>query len=334
LLLDFEPAKSPDPNTGDFAIARLVGRLSGAYVLRVCRLMIDVFGDVRVGLLAQAIHTANTAHLDPRTEAGRRIAGPDGILPDDLRRPVSVSRLAESAGLPFESTRRIVQGLVSAGHCVRVEDGVITPGSTLRRPEQAHMTMANLGYTRKFVQDLQGFGLVDASASAWTRLSEETSEVVLARSVARVTSAYILRALELLARRDGDIRAGIVEQTIFTANTAHLDTRPSEGLRYAAIDDPPPDEVRRPVSIARLADSLGLPYETVRGQAHRLVRAGLCLRVEGGLIVPRAVLDRPGAVSVNLANVAHVRKLVWDLQRFRASVSPDEMRSGAPAQRR
>jgi hypothetical protein len=310
----------------------LVARLSGAYVLRVSRLLTDHYGDVRAGLLAQAIHTANTAHLNPRTEAGRRVAGPDGILPDGLRRPIGISRLADTAGLPFESTRRIVRGLIDAGHCVRAADGVIIPGATLGRPEHASLVIANLGYTRKFVRDLQAVGVADAAATAWTRLPEETDEAALARSVARLTAEYLLRALELLAKGYGDIRAGIVAQAIVTANTAHLDARLGGPLRYAAIDDPGPDEVRRPVSIARLADSLGVPYETMRGQAHRLVKAGLCARVEGGLIVPQAVVEKPVAVSVMLENVAHLRKLVRDLQRFCASLSPGEIRSDSDAE--
>jgi hypothetical protein len=309
-------AEPVDGTAGDVAIAGLVTRLSGAYVLRIGRQLTEIFGDIRAGLLAQAIHTANTAHLDPRTEAGQRIAGPDGILPDSLRRPISISRLAESAGLPFESTRRIVHGLIDAGQCVRVEDGVIIPGSILGRPEHARMVIANLGHTRKFLRDLHAVGLMDGTAIAWTHLPKEADEGLLARSVARFTAEYVLRALQLLAKSYGDIRAGIVAQTIVTANTAHLDTRPGECRRYAAIDDPFPDEARRPVSVARLADSLGVPYETMRGQAHRLVRAGLCLRVEGGLIVPQAVLERPAAVSVALTNVASLRALAADLHRF------------------
>jgi hypothetical protein len=144
----------------------LVARLSGAYVLRVFQATTETFGDVRVGLIAQVIHTANTAHLNPRTEAGRRAAGPDGILPDDLRRPISIARLADAAGLPFESTRRIVQRLIDDGRCVRVEMGVIIPGSALRRPELARLVVANLGYTRKFVRELQAVGFADSAATA------------------------------------------------------------------------------------------------------------------------------------------------------------------------
>jgi DNA-binding Lrp family transcriptional regulator len=313
------------PTVDDRAIARLAARLSGAYVLRVFQSMVDHFGDVRAGLLAQVIHTANTAHLDPGTEAGRRVAGPDGILPDDLRRPISISRLAQSTGLPFESTRRIVRGLVESGYLTRVEGGVITPASTLSGPEQDDRVIAILGYTRKFVRELQAVGLADAAAAAWTQLPKETDEGALARSVARVTAEYWLRALHTLTETYGDIRSGILARTIVIANTAHLDTRLGDGWRYAAIDGPSiPDELRKPISIARLAESLGVAYETMRGQAQRLIDAGVCRRVDGGLIVPEAVFETPAAINAALANVADLRKLVRDLQRFGASLSAGE----------
>jgi DNA-binding Lrp family transcriptional regulator len=282
-------------------------------VLRAFQLLTDVFGDVRAGLLAQTIHTANTAHLDPRTAAGRRFAGPDGLLPDELRKPISIARLAEATGLPLESTRRIVHRLIDDGYCVRAESGVIIPASSLRRPGHAQMVIANLGYVRKFVRDLYAVGLVDEAAIGWTLPAGDGDDFSLARSVARLTAEYFLRALQGLADTYGDIRSGIAAQTIAAANVSHLESRSGDGRRYAGIDEAVPDEVRRPISIARLAESLGQPYETVRGQAHRLVAAGICVRVEAGLIVPRTILEQPAAVHAMLANSANVRKLVADL---------------------
>jgi hypothetical protein len=148
-----------------------------------------------------------------------------------------------------------------------------------------------------------------------SRVFEESAEdVAVARIVSRLSSEYILRALQLLVEAYGEIRTGIIAQTIVTANTAHLDTRGGEGRRYAAIDETPPDEVRRPISIARLAESLGLPFETTRRHVQRLIDTGVCIRVEGGVIVPRAVLEQPEAARAALANVAYVRKFLRDVQ--------------------
>jgi hypothetical protein len=153
-------------------------------------------------------------------------------------------------------------------------------------------------------------------------VGESAQDAAVARIISRVSSEYILRAMQLLVEAYGDIRTGIIAQTIVTANTAHLDTRGGDGWRYSAIDECPPDEVRRPISIARLAESLGLPFETTRRHVQRLIDTGVCVRVEGGLIVPKAVLDQPPAADAALANVGYVRKFLRDLQAVGLEVRP------------
>ena len=298
----------------DAAIARIVTRLSSEYVLRAFQLLIDPFGDIRASMLVLAINTANVAAL-VHSDEGRRDAGPTGTLPDAVRRPISIARLAESTGLPFESTRRIVLRLIHAGICTRVEGGVIVPRTTVERPSIVHAVAANAGYVRRFMRDLRAVGLdaVAASAGSLTPIGPDACPAA-ARTVSALSGEYILRALQLLAGAYGDIRAGIVAQTIVTANTAHIDVRRDEVRRYAGIDETPPDEVRRPISVARLAESLGLPYETARGQVRRLIDAGVCVQLDRGLIVPGAALERPAAARSMLENVGYVRKFLRDLQ--------------------
>jgi hypothetical protein len=308
------PMDAEKATSEDAAVARIVTRLSAKYVLSGFQLLIDAYGDIRSGLLMQAINTANIAHLDARTEDGRRPAGPDGVLSDDVRRPVSLVRLSRSAGLPLESTRRIVQKLIDAGDCVRVGDGVIVPSAVVESPVGVHLVTANVRYVRKFVRDLLSFGLVDWAVSDGGTRQETVQDDALARIVARLSAEYGLQVLRLLAQTYGDILAGVVAQTIVAANTAHLEAPMGEGWRYAGIDQPPPDEVRRPVSASSLARSLGLPYETVRRQVRRLIETGVCVRIKGGLIVPMGVLEQPDAIRATLANVRCVRKLVRDLQ--------------------
>ena len=298
----------------DAAIARAVTRLSGRYVLRAFQLLIELYGDIRAGLIAQAIHAANTAHVYPRTEAGRTPADSAGVLPDDARRPIGIARLADSAGLPFETTRRVVQRLIDSGTCRRVSGGVIVPASIVTRRETVRAVHANLGYVREFLRDLQAAGLAEPVASVLTPAADG-AEDLFARIVARFSADYLLRALRLLVDTYGDIRVGIVAQAVVAANTAHLETEAMESTpRYAGIAETPPDEVRTPVSIAKLAESLGLPYETMRAQAHRLVDAGICIQVKGGLIVPSAFLEQPAAAQATLANVGYVRRFVRNLE--------------------
>jgi DNA-binding Lrp family transcriptional regulator len=295
---------------GDAAIAQVVTRLSGAYVLRTFQLLIDAFGDIRMGLIAQAINTANIDWLT-HTEEGRRAAGPDGVFPNELRRPISIARLADSAGLPFETVRRIVQRLLDYGVCKRVEGGVIVPSSAVQWPKTAEAVTASVGYIRRFAHDLQAVGLEELTGVA--PATQPSKSMAAAQIMVTLSMEYVLRALRLLADTYGDIRLGIVAQTIVTANTAHLDTRTGEGWRYAGIDEPPPDDKRKPVSVARLAESVGLPYETMRARVRALTRAGTCIRVEGGLIVPTAVLETPAGKRAMFTNAGYLRKLLRDL---------------------
>jgi DNA-binding Lrp family transcriptional regulator len=319
---------------GDAAIARIVTRLSSEYVLRAFQLLLDPFGDIRTGLLVLAINTANVAAL-VRTREGRGRAGPDGTFPDDVRRPISIARVAESAGLPFESTRRIVQRLINAGDCRRVEGGVIVLRAVVERPSIFHAVSVNVGYVRKFMRDLQSAGLDAAVPLAESQASKSAGAYAAdARTVSVLSAEYILRALQLLADAYGDIRAGIVAQTIVTANTAHLDAPRGEGYRYAGIAQTPPDEVRRPISIARLAESLGLPYETMRARVRRLIDAGVCVQLDAGLIVPGAVLERPTAARSMLANVGYARKLMRDLHAVGFDGDPHDARQGPAADSR
>jgi DNA-binding Lrp family transcriptional regulator len=319
------PAQAGSPGAeapaDDAAVARLVARISSAYVLRLLQLTIETFGDVRAGLVAQAIEAANTGHFDSRNEWGRDVAGPNLTLPNEARRPVSIARLAESLSLPFETTRRIVQRLVDQGACLRVEGGLILPMATVQRPDITAAVAANVGYARKFVRDLQAVGFAEAALFDGTELAAEaTQDTFAARVVARLSAQYLLRVCQLIAEVYGDIRYGIVAQTIVAANTAHLDVRGGEGWRYATIEEPPPDDVRRPIRTARLAESLGLPFETVRRYVRRLIDDGACVRVKGGLIVPRQVQERPAAARGSVANVGYVRKFVRDLHAVSTSL--------------
>jgi hypothetical protein len=142
----------------DPVLARKVAVVSMDYVARVFRSLAEVYGDGREGLVVQAIFAANTAHLDIRT-VDRSIAGPDATLPDEVRKPISINRLAQSLGLPFETTRQCVNRLIKAGTCVRVKGGILVPKGAVQQPEVAAAVMANLTAVRQLVRNLQAVGL-------------------------------------------------------------------------------------------------------------------------------------------------------------------------------
>jgi len=141
-------------------VSRAVARLSSEYVLRVLRLLGDLYGgDLLTAIIGQAIIAANTAHLVDGRSKEPRYAGTAEPPPDELRRPVSVLALAESLGLPFETTRRHVNKLIAAGACKRVKGGVIVLASAIEGPRNTEATEQNLDYVLSFGRALRRIGL-------------------------------------------------------------------------------------------------------------------------------------------------------------------------------
>ncbi len=149
-----------------------------------------------------------------------------------------------------------------------------------------------------------------------TTVPAATSEQDLSRIVSRISSTYFMRTLRLIADfHKGEVLDAIIFQAIVTANTAHLD-QPDQESRYAGINSPPPDDLRRPVSVLALSDGLGLPFETTRRHVNRLLANGRCVRVKKGVIAPRTALEDEAIHDMRRANLANVRRMVRDLRRI------------------
>ena len=144
----------------------------------------------------------------------------------------------------------------------------------------------------------------------------DAADVAIGRIATRLSVDYVLRSVRLISEHaGGDLMTGLVLRAVVAANAGYLDHDPKTFGLYASIDDPPPDEVRRPVSVLAVAGSLGLPYETVRRYVTKLVRMGLCIRVKGGIIAPTGRMFRPMDGESMLANVANLRRLCKSLKR-------------------
>jgi hypothetical protein len=90
-------------------------------------------------------------------------------------------------------------------------------------------------------------------------------------------------------------------------NVQLITSRLEQQLTYATLEQLPPEYLRRPISISALAAMLGLPFETVRRHAQRLVSNGDCELTKDGLRVPMRVF----------ATEEHVRTMTaaYDLTR-------------------
>lgn len=138
------------------APARAAVRAGAEYLLRSLELLGRlVGGQMLTGLVSLALTQANVAHL----MADGRYADLDDLPPDAERRPVSVLALAASLGLPYETTRRHVEALIRAGHCVRVKGGVITPAVALDTELHRELLIANLANLRRLARELRTVGM-------------------------------------------------------------------------------------------------------------------------------------------------------------------------------
>lgn len=110
------------------------------------------------------------------------------------------------------------------------------------------------------------------------------------RAIVRLSAQYLLRTLDIAKRvhTDDAVRA-IIFTAIWSANVSHI--RSKSG--FDGVDDLPSDEHRRPVTVSRIAQLVGMPAETVRRYVLRLINDGVCQRLgRKGVIVPASVFLR------------------------------------------
>ena len=114
---DLPEAASPD----DVAMA---ARLAGVFFIRGVEIVARAHGgDLLRGIIFTAIAVAN--------DESSPVTGTGGA-----RRPVSVMSIAHSISVPYETTRRYVNALVSDGLCERDgRRGVVITERALRHPE-------------------------------------------------------------------------------------------------------------------------------------------------------------------------------------------------------
>ncbi|HEY3950267.1 hypothetical protein [Phenylobacterium sp.] len=132
------------------------------------------------------------------------------------------------------------------------------------------------------------------------------------RLASRLAADYLLRSLKMIGElAEGELLTGLVNLALVQANVSHLD-RVASG--FDGVDTPPPDEVRRPVSILALSASLGLPYETTRRHVAKMVATGQCVKVKGGVVVPTAVIDDGRRTEMLEVNLMNLRRLFRNLR--------------------
>jgi hypothetical protein len=107
--------------------------------------------------------------------------------------------------------------------------------------------------------------------------------------VVRVSLAYV-RELVDITRGDREPLDAMIFTAVLDANMTLVERDASLHGAYGGAMASAPDALRRPVSINAVAQSLDLPFETVRRRVLKMARRDLCVIGPGGVVVPnRAV---------------------------------------------
>lgn len=136
------------------------------------------------------------------------------------------------------------------------------------------------------------------------------------RMTLQATDEFFLRSVDSTNRLlDCDLVRTLIWTAIWTSNVKHI-TASHSNLEYGGLERLPPDELRQPVSILALANSLRMPYETARRHANALVGNGMATMVKGrGLLVPLHILEDPRTFDAINANHGNVVRYIGDLKR-------------------
>ncbi|MDB5475497.1 MAG: hypothetical protein JWP49_1008 [Phenylobacterium sp.] len=134
-----------------------------------------------------------------------------------------------------------------------------------------------------------------------------------ARLTNRLAMAYLLDSIAIFRGEDHLLDALLIS-AISQANVDSISRQADLQVTYAAPDAPPPDALRRPVSMNALATSLRLPFETVRRRVRGLVARGTCEAVSGGVIVPTRAVNSPQYFETTFQSYERLRAFYYQLR--------------------
>ncbi len=268
-------------------------------------------GDLLGGLVLLALIQRHLAHIAAHGEA-------------DAEKAVSAKSLARSLKTAPETMRRCVLRLVEAEWCTRVDRQGVVLSQTAAGQAKIAALLADLradfvvflSYLKTIAFD---FDLMQrAAAPPETDAQVPAQDIAALPGIDSVIINFALRIVEIGAAPFGnDYVLTCVFSAIMTANTSPFAYDPTETWRYSTRDTPPPDEVRKPASFAEVSELLGIPYETVRRHAKKLVSLGVCLRdARKGLIIPMEVLQAPSYLGMGVDMARRFSQMVGELRRL------------------
>ncbi|HRD27659.1 MAG TPA: hypothetical protein PLO65_05100 [Caulobacter sp.] len=271
-------------------------------------------GDLERSLIFAAISAANVAILEDDPALSLQLAHTS--VPDPLRRPIRVQRIAESLGLPRETTRVKVRQLLAEGLLEETPAGLLMSADTARSPRFEPMFGDYIAALARAIERLAAGGCVGLTAS--DRLAGPPLPATW--GAIRLVTQHILRGVVELRASVGP--TSLIKAYLYLAMADGTAGHFSQGevLRHADFDDPPPPAARRTISASSLALSLDLPRETVRRNLQALAREGYLFQRSGGFGIPTPVSapDLQREREVYQRSMADLSRLVRRLRQIDA----------------
>lgn len=240
---------------------------------------------------ALLVATVTQANLEPATSSLENqldYSALDQTVPDASRRPISISRLADSMDLRFETVRRRVNRLKGLGVFTTEPSGIVVPEQYFLTSHGKAAVQASDDLAERTYWRLVSINYFTGDPLPPPALRPAQHPY---RAVSRLMLSFSLRMLAEFKFIGGDYLNLLLLMQLQQLNTMHLgDQRKSTPDSEQSVSFIR-DERRVPVSIATLSRESGVPFETIRRRLRNLAERGVCSSGEHGYIIPSAVID-------------------------------------------
>ncbi|MDB5472261.1 MAG: hypothetical protein JWR84_3821 [Caulobacter sp.] len=275
-------------------------------------------GDPLTTFVFKTLYSANTRHLSyiaAESELLGQVGPPAAAALAQRRallRPVSVHAVAQSLNLPYETVRSRTQAMMAKDQVERVSGGLIAVAGLQPEGPFADAVLHSHAVIVDSFRALKALGFDFAAHAVPAVASGPPPPGLVVRIVQDMTNRYT----EAL----GPVFGGILPLTIWggamRANVRDLMADPEMAWRYAGQDEPPPNHLRKPVSVRALATELRLPFETTRRHVAIMIERGWMAAVPGqGVITPVEAVGSDGLGRVNTQLPGLYGRMIGDLTR-------------------
>jgi DNA-binding Lrp family transcriptional regulator len=139
--------------------------------------------------------------------------------------------------------------------------------------------------------------------------------------VASMSLDFLLDVLEL-GRRDRDLIDSLLVAAIVITNLSGTDREAERLFADAGLVRPVPAELRRPISVNPIAQSLRMPFETTRRRIRALEQAGTVISTPHGVYVPGSVLVTTEYMQIVFARHRRLGEFYHELMGIGALPAP------------